>query len=547
MDSHYLTLTLYVFLIYWFIVSVLNRRGILQRYNISAFGPILMIRTTRGQKLLEILSQGARRKTFWRTYADIGTVLVLIAMTFMFVLVLLGAYATFMVQPEPTDLHTPRNLLLIPGLNEFIPLCAWIGFVVALVVHELSHAVLGTVEKIKVKSMGLLVALIPIGAFAELDSEQLFGEKENGERAVKDREPEQEKKKEVATARERTRILSAGVTSNFVVALIAFALFFSLLFAIQPVSDKALFVHDVVAGSTAEKAGLESGMFITWVDGSKVTNGSVEAMNKAIEERKGINFGVLNKRGKETEIIVEGGYESEGVKVVKVMDGFSADNAGIEAGMSIIKMDDMDISGYVDFQDFMNDTAPGQQVEVRTKEKNFLVELGISEDNDKGLLGVFLAQNNPLGMCVGEFPTKGYLEYLRGIPSSLMSLSTTGWLWFTMLPFLPFPAGFSSFNPLLSHLYEPAAAVSFLGTSVFFIADVLFWTGWINFYVGLFNCLPAIPLDGGYVFREMLNPVLRIGIKDEKKKERIVKAITATIALFVASAIVFTLVGPYLL
>jgi len=268
-----------------------------------------MIRTTRGQKLLEVLSQGARRKTFWRTYADIGTVMVFIAMTFMFVLVLLGAYATFMVQPEPTDLHTPRNLLLIPGLNEFIPLCAWLGFVVALVVHELSHAVLGTVEKIKVKSMGLLVALIPIGAFAELDSEQLFGEKENGERAVKDREPEQEqeKKKKVATARERTRILSAGVTSNFVVALIAFALFFSLLFAIQPVSDKALFVHDVVAGSTAEKAGLESGMFITRVDGSKVTNGSVEAMHKAIEERTGISFGVLNTRGKDTEVVVEGG------------------------------------------------------------------------------------------------------------------------------------------------------------------------------------------------------------------------------------------------
>ena len=547
MDSHYLTLTLYVFLIYWFIVSILNRRGILQRYNISAFGPILMIRTTRGQKLLEVLSQGARRKTFWRTYADIGTIMVFIAMTFMFVLVLLGAYATFMVQPEPTDLNAPRNLLLIPGLNEFIPLCAWLGFVIALVVHELSHAVLSTVEKIKVKSMGLLVALIPIGAFAEPDSEQLFGEKENGERTVKDREQEQEKKKKVATARERTRILSAGVTSNFVVALIAFALFFSLLFAIQPVSDKALFVHDVVAGSTAEKAGLESGMFITRVDGSKVTNGSVEAMNKAIEERKGINFGVLNKRGKETEVIVEGGYESEGVRVVKVMEGFPADNAGIEAGMSIIKMDDMDISGYIDFQNFMNLTVPGQKVEVQTRGEKFSVKLGKSQDNDKGHLGVFYGPNNPLGMCVGEFPTKGYLEYLRGIPSSLTSLSTTGWLWLTMLPFLPFPAGFSSFNPLLSHLYEPAGAVSFLGTGVFFIADALFWTGWINFYVGLFNCLPAIPLDGGYVFREMVNSVLRRGIKDEGKKERIVKAITATIALFVASAIVFTLVGPYLL
>jgi len=535
MDSHFLMLVLYIFLIYWFIVLILDRKGFLQRYNISSFGPILMIRTTRGEKLLERLSKGELKETFWRTYANIGTVLVVIAMIFMFVLVLLSAYATFTVQPEPTEFNEPRNWLLIPGLNKFIPLCAWVGFVVALVVHELSHAILSTVEKIKVKSMGLLVALIPIGAFAEPDSEQLFGEKAGkGE------------KKKVATARERTRILSAGITSNFVVAFIAFALFFSILFAIQPVSDKVLFVHGVVEGSTAEKAGIEPGMFITKVDGLKITNATIEEMDKAIGEKKEIIFDVLNKRGKQTEIIIEGGYEYEGVRIAGVEEGFPAANAGIKAGMSIIKMDGVYITGYKDFQNFMNHTAPGQKVEVRTKEKIFLVELTEAPKGNKGFLGVLLVPNNPLGMYVREFPTKGYLESLRVIPSSLLSLSTSGWLWLTLLPFLPLPAGFSSFNPLLSHLYEPVGAVSFLGGGIFVIADVLFWIGWINFYVGLFNCLPAIPLDGGYVFREILNPMLRIGIKEEGKKEKIAKAITATVAIFVASAIVFMLVGPYL-
>jgi len=87
MDSYYLTLVLYAFLIYWLIVLVLNRKGILQRYNIDAFGPILMIRTTRGRKLLERLAKGELRERFWRTYANIGTVLVLVAMIYMFVLV----------------------------------------------------------------------------------------------------------------------------------------------------------------------------------------------------------------------------------------------------------------------------------------------------------------------------------------------------------------------------------------------------------------------------------------------------------------------------
>ncbi len=470
MDSHYLTLVLYVFLIYWFIVLVLDRKGILQRYDISAFGPILMIRTKRGQRLLERLAKGELRERFWRTYANIGTILVLIAMTFMFILVLLGVYATFTVQPEPTELHAPRNWLLIPGLNEFIPLCAWVGLAVALVVHELSHAVLSTVEKIKVKSMGLLVALIPIGAFAEPDSEQLFGEKEKGKKTVEERELEpepdkepkavKEEKKKVATARERTRILSAGVTSNFFVAFIAFLLFFSILFAIQPVS--------------------------------------------------------------------------EGVGIVGVEKGFPAANTGIKEGMSIIRMDNEPIRDYRDFFAFMNSTTPGQVVEVQTIDEKFIVRLEKSPYDDIGFLGVT------------PFPTKKYLEYLRGMPSSLASLSISGWLWLTLLPFLPLPAGFSSFYPLLSHLYEPVGAVSFLGGGIFVIADVLFWIGWINFYVGLFNCLPAIPLDGGYIFREMLNPVLRIGIKNERKKERISKAITATIAIFIASSIAFMLVGPYL-
>jgi len=551
MDSYYLTLTLYIFLIYWFIVLVLNRKGILQRYNISAFGPILMIRTRRGERLLDRLAKGELRKRFWRTYANIGTILVLIAMTFMFILVLLGAYATFTVQPEPTELNAPRNWLLIPGLNEFIPLCAWIGFVVALVVHELSHAVLSTVEKIKVKSMGLLVAVVPIGAFAEPDSEQLFGEKEKGKKtrgekeleSEPDKEAGKEEKRKVATARERTRILSAGVTSNFFVALIAFALFFSILFAIQPVSDKMFYVYGVAEGSPAEKLEIVEGMFIIKVDGSGVTN--LEDMNKAIEEKEKVFLDVLDKKGKEREIIVERGYESEGIRIVEVVEGFPASNAGIKPGMSIIRMDKEKIDYSEDFQNFLNHTVPGQVIEVQTKDKIFSVELEKSPYDKIGFLGVVVA-NNPLGMRVEDFPAKGYLKGLQSMPSSLASLSTTGWLWLTLLPFLPLPMGFSSFNPLLSHLYEPVGAVSFLGGSIFVIADVLFWIGWINFYVGLFNCLPAIPLDGGYVFREMLNPVLRIGIKDERKKEKISTAITATIAIFIASSIAFMLAGPYL-
>ncbi|MHC1599574.1 MAG: site-2 protease family protein, partial [Candidatus Methanospirareceae archaeon] len=380
MNPYHLTLMLYLFLIYWLIVLVLDRKGILERYNISTIGPILMIKTKRGGRLLERLSTGARRERFWRAYADIGTILVLLAMAFMFILVVYGAYATFMVHPEPSKVNEPRNWLLIPGLNEFIPMCAWVGFVIALVVHELSHAVLSTVEKIKVKSMGLLVAVVPIGAFAELDSEQLFGEKEkksDEERveATEACEPETIKKK-VATSRERTRILSAGVTSNFFVAFVAFLLFFAILFSVQPISDNVLYVYNVADGSPAESLGMGAGMFITAVDGSPVT--SVEELNTALEEKDESVVTVLDKRGTERALAVHRGSESMGVTLLWVEKDLPAAKAGLTEGMRITRMDNTSINSYDDFRAFMDRTKPAQVIEVQTDEKTVSIELADS-------------------------------------------------------------------------------------------------------------------------------------------------------------------------
>lgn len=476
----------------------------------------------------------------------------LIAMTFMFILVVRSVYVMALMPPEPTKIHEPRNWLLIPGLNEFIPMLAWIGFVIAIVVHELSHAVLSTVEKIKVKSMGLLVALVPIGAFAEPDSEQLFGEKkkESGKKRVDAREAGETETigKKVATSRERTRILSAGVTSNFGVAFIAFLFFFAILFSVQPVNDTMLFVHKVLEGSPAEKFVIESGIVITGINGSKITDESLERMNKALEEKTEIVFTVLDKNGKEREILIEGGYESVGLIIGGVVDGSPAYKAGLQEGMSIIRMDNEKIDDYVDFQNFMNQTIPGQIVEVETKGGKFIVELEQVDPDEKGYLGVFFNPYNSLGMIVVD--TKLYLESLQALPSFFVSLSPLqwlyGWVLLTIMPIDPPPSGFGGFNPLLIHLYEPVGVASFFGGGIFWTADVLFWVGWINFYVGLFNCLPAVPLDGGYVFREMLNPVLR-GIKGEKRKEKIVKAIVSLIAIVIFSSIIFMLFGPYLL
>jgi len=553
-------LVLYLFLIYWLLVFVLERKGILKRYNISAIGPILMIRTKRGGRLLEKVSNGEIRERFWRAYANTGTLLMIISMVFMFVIVVIALIAVFMVRPEPGIIHEPRNWLLIPGLNEFIPMIAWVGFVIALVVHEFSHAILSTVEKIKVKSMGILICLVPIGAFVEPDSEELYGVKEDGDTSVeKDRKSDENesrdanaKKIEVATPSERTRILSAGVMANYCVALVAFLLFFSLLFAVQPVNETVLHVNDVVKGSPAKYLGIEPGMIITMVDGSQVT--SVNELNKALAlvEQDEFRVTVLDRYGRERRLARDGIEIHGGVMLLDVEESLPAYKAGLEEGMRITKMDDAKITNYDDFFAFMVNTTPGQAIELEVDDKN-IITIVLAESplhENRGFLGVRVP-NSALGIAVAEFRAKEYLDGLREMPHAFITLSPGLWLdtWLrlTRLPIAPIPVGFGGFNPVLVHLYEPIGATAIFGDGTFLLIDMLFWIGWINLFVGLFNCLPAIPLDGGHVFKEMLNPLVRLGIKEEKVKEKIVTAITALIAVFIFGSIVLMIAGPFVL
>ncbi|MGC8850972.1 MAG: site-2 protease family protein [Candidatus Micrarchaeia archaeon] len=117
---------------------------------------------------------------------------------------LFGLAATFLAAIAFQAIHiafnfqsaAPGAMPAIPGLT--IPLEAIISIIVLMIVHETSHGVLFFIEKLRVKSSGvLLFGFIPVGAFVE----------------------QEEKQFERAPITKKRRVLVAGSTANFFAAL----------------------------------------------------------------------------------------------------------------------------------------------------------------------------------------------------------------------------------------------------------------------------------------------------------------------------------------
>ncbi len=169
--SEMLTWALIGLLIYWFLIITIRNAGLMPEF-VGTQGPILTFHTKRGREFLDWL---ATPKRFWRAWANLGIGIALVVMVAMFGFLLLAAIAA-LGSPAVDRRSTARNVLVIPGVNDFLPLSATPGIVfgllVGLVVHEGGHGLLCRVEDIDIESMGVvMLAIIPIGAFVEPDQE----------------------------------------------------------------------------------------------------------------------------------------------------------------------------------------------------------------------------------------------------------------------------------------------------------------------------------------------------------------------------------------
>lgn len=548
---------LLIFAVYWQSILILKQYGILKRFNIDNHGPLLMIRTTKGQKFLDRV---ASVKGFWRVFGDAGIPLMLLGMFLMFALIIFSDIMMVtslyeQTMPAPSEIHELRNIFLIPGINQFIPV-VWgiIGLIVTLVVHEFSHAIMSKAEDIRVKSMGLILVLIPIGGFAEPDEEQLFGIRDKDK--DKGRENGATSDQKTATRRQRIRILTAGVMANFVTAFVAFVLFFIVIGSIAPVSN--VVITDVVPGSPADDIGLTGMTVITHINDKKIENGSVFHTHIASLPVGEVFRMGIKKDGKTSEVLLKPDIEKSGiisgVKFNEIVPGMPGEKAGLVEDTIITRIDDVPIYDTQDFSDFMVNTTSGQEIIIYTIVDNEQINYSITlashpADGEKGFIGISgfstLVISRSIGVSVGEYPARELLHFLQMIPH--MMTGVVGWVILLVLPFPnPFIGSFAGFNTSIYMFYEPIGWAVPLGVGVFWLANSLLWIGWMNFYVGLFNCLPMLPLDGGHVFRDTLHSILARLFGNEERMGVIAGKVATGFALLMLASLLFMIIAPKL-
>jgi membrane-associated protease RseP (regulator of RpoE activity) len=418
-------------IILYAIIAAIIRRNNLFSENISFFGPIMAIKTEK----VGFFDRFIPFKAFFRIYGTFGVIMVVVISGLMTYLLLKTTEITLLTRPEPSDFQKPQNIFLIPGVNEFIPstFAVWTALVLTIAIHEFGHGILCRIEGIKVKSTGLLLAVIPIGAFVEPDEEDL--EKTHG--------------------MPKMRMFGAGIANNLTVGIVCFIALILLLGMVAP--SPVPVVTGVYQDYPAWDADLPYPSVITRVNGESVASREeVTALLSQTAPGDQISLTVISDGTEiEREILLSEWPEELGT-------GFT--------------------SGFMGISYYDSDR-------VVTVFENLL--------SAEGMLYLLIA---PLNIVPGA-------EFLRVIPYD--SVENT----YLHVPFDGF--------------WE--------------VIHLLFWIGWINIMVGIFNALPMVPLDGGYILKEGLTRLL-----DRRKLGRYVDTIVSTVSWAVLLMILAPILLPYL-
>ncbi len=386
----WIPLIIFLFVLYAVIAYYIHSRK-LWADHITFYGPIMAIKTSR----VGFFDKFASFRRFFRFYGSAGVIAVIIVSILITVMLFISVRYTLLVQPEPTGIYKPQNILLLPGINEYVPstLAVWLAFIITIGVHEFGHAILCRVENIKVKTMGALIAVIPIGFFVEPDEEELDNTR----------------------GMAKIRMFGAGITNNLVVGFSCFVLLILCMGLVMPVGQPI--IHGVYKDYPADRAGIPPGSIVTAINGVSISS------------RADVST-ILNATKPGDTLVLTAEYDTNVTDYPLTLAAWPA--------------------------------------EVPDRTSGFM---GVEYYDGTAVLAVVHELLSPIGFfqfLIIPFANDSGIQFLR-----ILAFDTPDTTYYT-IPFQGF--------------WE--------------VIHLLFWCAWINLNVGIFNAIPMIPLDGGYIFKE---------------------------------------------
>ena len=585
-------------LVYSAAATALSARGYLPD-AIRVQGPLTTVHTTYGRKLLERLSTPKR---FWRAWSNFGVGIALVVMAGMFLFLVQGALGTIR-NPQPSVANEPSNFLIIPGFNDFLPPAVApeivAGLLLALVVHEGGHGLLCRVEDIEIDSLGMVfLTLVPVGAFVEPDEES---------QSTADRGARTRMFAAGVTNNFAVTILAFGLLFGPVIGAITVAPGVAVagIYPASPAADSALDSGDRITGvngqsvedaeslqsalDDAEQATvtlqLDGGEKTTTLDRRVIIIGSVPGNPANVTVQPDDNATtVYSVNG--TEVRTEQEFQAAAADHELARLNTSRGNLTVPLGAFVPTVGpDSPLANASDgalandsavvtsvggervvtrgqLSERLADHDPGDTVSVRAYSdgdfENYTVTLG-ADQTGNATLGA--AQRGSGGLIVGDvgvqiYPAELYLGLLGGdgdVPAPLSGLveSALGLVYVALILPLAGAVGllqynFAGFYGDVANFYEVTGPLGAFGeTPVFLLANLLFWTAWINIQLGMFNCIPGYPLDGGRILRMGAESVVsRLPISD---RHRLVRSVTTSVGLVMLAALLVIMFGSRLL
>jgi membrane-associated protease RseP (regulator of RpoE activity) len=523
-----------ILVVYFAIVYLVKKKGFLAKRGVVASGIFIMWKTQAGKKFIDRLAKPER---FWRAYATLAKVVCLLVGIFIMALLI---WEATIVNRIPADRAPSLEMMLgIPGINPVIPIIYGIvGLIVAMVVHEFAHGILTRVGKMSLRALGLFFFVIPLGAFVEPDEAELTK----------------------ADRKRRSSVYAVGPATNVLVALLCAFIFSSMLMASAvPVRDNPV-IMSVGVNTPAQQGDLLYGMQIYAVD--NITVHTIQDLDRVAAD-PGTNITITYYyKGQ-----LASSNVTSGLVVMETTRDLAAATAGITPGMIIASLNDTVIRNQTDLQQTLALTHPLQTVNITVLAFNAVsgayqdsgistIELSSKRDyylkvspdlvnatfKDVGFLGINSAYLGAVTTTPDRIIQR-LANPLAGVNDPATFVSAT--LLYIALPF----QGLAPIESPLADLFTPSGLIAGVPADVFwFLGNCVYWIFWINLMVGMTNVLPAIPLDGGFLFRDGLDWVIHRfkSNASEAVHQKYVAMITYILAITVLFLIIWQLIGPRL-